>query len=162
MSSRTVVVRGPKGELTRDLPGGIGVEIKDSQVIVFPSGKVKKVNALWRLVRAFIFNMVKGVTEGFGKKLEIEGVGYKASLQGNKLVLGLGFSHPIEFEVPEGIELKVEKNVISVFGIDKELVGQTAANIRAFKKPEPYKGKGIRYQGEIVRRKAGKKVVGTA
>ncbi|OIP79312.1 MAG: 50S ribosomal protein L6 [Candidatus Portnoybacteria bacterium CG_4_8_14_3_um_filter_44_10] len=162
LAGHTIVVKGPKGELTRDLPGGLSVEIKDNQVIVSPSGKIKKVNALWGLMRALIFNMVMGVTEGFGKTLEIEGVGYKASLQGNKLVLSLGFSHLIEFDVPDGIELKVEKNVISVSGIDKGLVGQAAANIRAFKKPEPYKGKGIRYRGEIVRRKAGKKAVGTA
>jgi large subunit ribosomal protein L6 len=161
LDGRMVVVKGPKGELIRDLPGGISVEIKDGQLIVSSSDKIKNVNALWGLMRALIFNMVKGVTDGFEKKLEIEGVGYKASLQGDKLVLSLGFSHPVEFEVPKGIELKVEKNVISVFGVDKELVGQTAANIRAFKKPEPYKGKGIRYQGEVVRRKAGKKAVGT-
>lgn len=162
LADRIIIVKGPKGELTRDLPGGLSVEIKDNQVVVSPSGKAKKVNALWGLMRALIFNMVKGVTEGFGKTLEIEGVGYKASLQGNKLVLSLGFSHLVEFDIPDGIELKVEKNVISVAGIDKGLVGQTAANIRAFKKPEPYKGKGIRYRGEVVRRKAGKKAAGTA
>ncbi|MBI4837494.1 MAG: 50S ribosomal protein L6 [Candidatus Portnoybacteria bacterium] len=159
---RTIVVRGPKGELTRDISDGVSVEIGSNQIVVSPSGKMKNANALWGLARALIFNMVEGVTEGFRKTLEIEGVGYKALLRGNKLVLSLGFSHPVEFETPKGIELKVEKNVISVLGIDKELVGQVAANIRAFKKPEPYKGKGIRYQGEVVRRKAGKKVVGTA
>jgi large subunit ribosomal protein L6 len=157
-----IVVKGPRGELMRNFSDGIDVKIEGNQIIVSLSGKMKKANALWGLTRALIFNMVKGAAEGFEKKLEIEGVGYKAVLQGTKLVLSLGFSHPVEFEFPKGIELKVEKNVISIFGADKELVGQVAANIRAFKKPEPYKGKGIRYQGEVVRRKAGKKAVGTA
>ncbi len=166
----TIKVKGSKGELSFDLPSEIKAEMKEDNILISPKNKeteqnesavkkAKEVNALWGLTRALIFNMVKGVTEGFEKKLEIQGVGYKASMQGNKLVMQLGFSHPIEMETPEGIELKVEKNIIIVSGIDKQKVGQTAAKIRDFKKPEPYKGKGIRYEGEKVRRKAGKKAV---
>jgi len=115
--------------------------------------------ALWGLSRAILANLVKGVTEGYEKKLEIEGVGFRAAVQGNKLVMSLGFSHPVEIEAPPGIDFKVEKNVITVSGIDKELVGQVSADIRSRKKPEPYKGKGIRYQGEVIKIKAGKKAV---
>ena len=165
-----IKVKGSKGELSFDLPSGIKAEMKKDNILISPKNKeteqselsgkkTKETNALWGLTRALIFNMVKGVTEGFEKKLEIQGVGYKASIQGNKLVMHLGFSHPIELETPEGVELKVEKNIIIVSGIDKQKVGQTAAKIRDFKKPEPYKGKGIRYEGEKVRRKAGKKAV---
>ena len=166
----TIKVKGSKGELSFDLPLEIKVEMKEDNILISPKNreaeqkesagkKTNEASALWGLTRALIFNMVKGVTEGFEKKLEIQGVGYKASMQGNKLVMQLGFSHPIEMETPEGIELKVEKNIIIVSGIDKQKVGQTAAKIRDFKKPEPYKGKGIRYEGEKVRRKAGKKAV---
>ena len=166
----TIKVKGSKGELSFDLPSKIKVEVKEDNILISPKNeevkqnesadkKAKETSALWGLTRALIFNMVKGVTEGFEKKLEIQGVGYKAAMQGNKLVMQLGFSHPIEVETPEGIELKVEKNIIIVSGIDKQKVGQTAAKIRDFKKPEPYKGKGIRYEGEKVRRKAGKKAV---
>jgi large subunit ribosomal protein L6 len=161
-----IKVKGPQGELTQSIPPQIKLILKDSstgqkELQVTPQEKSKKTSALWGLLRALIFNMVKGVTEGFEKKLEIEGVGYRASLQGNKLVLNLGFSHPIEIEAPAGIEFKVEKNIITVSGIDKQLVGQVAAKIRAQRKPEPYKGKGIRYLDEVIRRKAGKKTVGT-
>lgn len=157
-----VVVKGPKGELSKEFPKGIKIEMKDKEIIVSPSEQNKKTSALWGLSRALLFNLVKGVTDGFEKKLEIEGVGYRANLQGDKLVLLLGFSHPVEVAVPTGLKFLVEKNVITISGFDKELVGQTAAKIRAFKKPEPYKGKGIRYQGEVVRRKAGKKAVASA
>jgi len=105
--------------------------------------------------------MIEGVTKGFEKKLEINGVGYRVSLQGNKLILNIGFSHPVEIEAPEGIKFEVDKNIITVFGADKQIVGQTAAKIRAQRKPEPYKGKGIKYLDEVIRRKAGKKAVGT-
>ena len=166
----TIKVKGSKGELSFDLPSEIKAEMKEDNILISPRNKETKqnesadkkaneVSALWGLTRALIFNMVKGVTEGFEKKLEIQGVGYKAAMQGNKLVMQLGFSHPVELEMPEGVELKVEKNIIIVSGIDKQKVGQTAAKIRDFKKPEPYKGKGIRYEGEKVRRKAGKKAV---
>jgi large subunit ribosomal protein L6 len=158
-----IMVKGPKGELKRNLPDKIKAEIEGGKILFFPISQNdlanKKVMALWGLSRALVANMVKGAKDGYEKKLEIEGVGYRAALQGNDLVLSLGFSHPVEFKSPEGIIFKVEKNTILVSGADKETVGQTAAAIRALKKPEPYKGKGIRYQGEIIKIKAGKKAV---
>ena len=154
-----IMVKGPKGELFKKIPPEIKIELKDGQIVVLPIVQTKKTDSLWGLTRALIFNLVKGVTEGYEKKLEIEGIGYKALVQGNKLILSLGFSHPVEIETPEGIKFQVEKNIIIVSGSDKELVGRVAANIRKKKKPEPYKGKGIKYFGEIVRRKAGKKAV---
>ncbi len=154
-----ISVSGPKGELSLTKSPVVGVVQEDSQIKVFVKEETKDSNALWGLTRSLIANMVEGVSKGFEKKLEIEGVGYRVELKGNKLVFALGFSHPVEFEAPEGIKFEVDKNVITVSGIDKCLVGQTAANIRKLKKPEPYKGKGIRYQGEVIRRKAGKKAV---
>ncbi len=154
-----VIAKGPKGELKREIPKEIKVEIKEKEIIVSPGLETKRTNAFWGLTRALIFNLVKGVSDGFEKRLEIQGVGYKAALVGNKLVLNLGFSHPVEIEEVEGVKFAVEKNIIVITGPDKEKVGQMAASIRALKKPEPYKGKGIRYVGEIVRRKAGKKAV---
>jgi large subunit ribosomal protein L6 len=158
-----VIAKGPKGELRRQLPKGISAKIENDNILIFPVSKKdeaeSKMMALWGLSRALVANLVKGVKDGYEKKLEIEGVGYRVAVQGNKLVLSLGFSHPVEIEAPQGIEFKVEKNVIFVSGIDKELVGQTAADIRSRKKPEPYKGKGIRYQGEVIKIKAGKKAV---
>lgn len=164
-----IIVKGPKGELKRDIPAQIKIEIKeasseaagDKELIVGLAKRTKKSPALWGLFRVLISNMVEGVTNGFEKKLEIKGVGYRASVKDNKLILSIGYSHPVEIEPPAGIELKTEKEIIIVSGIDKQLVGQVAAKIREQKKPEPYKGKGIRYLGEIVRRKAGKKAVGT-
>ena len=126
-----------------------------------PLSSSKKTPALWGTIRAIIANMINGVNSGFEKKLEIEGIGFKAQIQGNELVLNLGFSHQVFFKIPDGIKIEVLKNTIAGSGISKELVGQTAANIRVLKKPEPYKGKGIRYEGEIIKRKAGKKVAGT-
>lgn len=155
-----IIVKGPKGELTQSISSQIEVVLKENELLVTPRKKTKDTSALWGLFRTLIFNMIKGVTEGFEKKLEIQGVGYRVALQGNKLVLSLGFSHPIELEAPEGIEFQVDKNIITVSGLDKQLVGQIAAKIRDLRKPEPYKGKGIRYLGEAVRRKAGKKAVG--
>ena len=154
-----ISVSGPKGELSLKKSPVIGVVQEDSLIKVFIDKETKDSNALWGLTRSLIANMVEGVSKGFEKKLEIEGVGYRVELKGNKLVFALGFSHPVEFEAPEGIKFEVNKNVITVSGIDKCLVGQTAANIRKLKKPEPYKGKGIRYQGEVIRRKAGKKAI---
>ncbi len=154
-----VVVKGSKGELQRTLNREIGAAVKDGQVIVNVVKPTKRSAALWGLSRMLIANMIAGVKTGFEKKLEIEGIGYKAVLQGKDLMLNLGFSHPVEFKAVPGIDFKLEKNVITLSGIDKELVGQVAANIRQLKKPEPYKGKGIRYQGEVIRRKAGKKTV---
>lgn len=157
-----IIVKGPKGELKKEILKEIKAEIKNGRIIVSPVRITKKTNAFWGLMRALIFNMVKGVNEGFEKKLQIEGVGYKALLKDRKLVLSLGFSHPVEIEAPDGITFQVEKNIIAVSGIDKQAVGLIAAIIRAQKKPEPYKGKGIRYVGEVVRRKAGKKAVTAA
>jgi len=160
-----VTVKGPKGELKKNLPPKIGAKVEAGKIVFSPLNEseaaVKKVMALWGLSRALIANMVKGVKDGYEKKLEIEGIGYRGAVQNGKLVLNLGFSHPVEVASPPGIELKMEKNVITVAGIDKELVGETAASIRALKKPEPYKGKGIRYQGEVIKIKAGKKAVST-
>ena len=154
-----VTVKGPKGELNQTVPIQIEISLKDKEVLVKPRGNSKEASALWGLFRTLIFNMVKGVTDGFEKKLEIEGVGYKAAVQEKKLILNLGFSHPIEIEAPDGIEFSMEKNIIVVSGLDKQLVGQLAAKIRDQRKPEPYKGKGIHYVGEVIRRKAGKKAI---
>lgn len=154
-----ILVKGKKGELTQKLMSE--VEIKDKTIILKESQKTKESSALWGTFRALIANMVEGVSKGFEKKLIIEGVGYRAALNGNKLVLSLGYSHPIEIQAPKGIEFKIEKNAIIISGPDKQLVGQIAADIRIQRKPEPYKGKGIRYEGEIIRRKAGKKAVST-
>ncbi len=162
VENRAVKIKGPKGELIFNLPREIELKIENDRILVLPIGKSKKTPALWGTARAVIANMVLGVEKGFEKKLEIEGVGFKAQMQGNDLTLNLGFSHPVLFKTPEGIKISVEKNAITVSGISLELVSQTAANIRALKKPEPYKGKGIRYAGEVVRRKAGKKVAGSA
>ena len=160
-----IFVKGPKGELQRQLPPSIKARIEDSKILISPASGAdlqdKKILAFWGLARALVFNMVKGVKEGYEKRLEIQGIGYKALLQGNKLILSLGYSHLIEIESPEGIEFKVEKNIIIVSGSNKELVGQVAATIRDKRKPEPYKGKGIRYQGEIIKIKTGKKSVST-
>ena len=150
-------VKGPKGTLTQEIHPLIGLEINEEEITVLPKRQDKEAQALWGLFRSLINNMVQGVQTGFEKKLEFEGGGFKAQMQGDKLVLEMGFSHPVEFKAAEGIKIEVEKNVIKISGIDKQAVGQTAAKIRSIKKPEPYKGKGIRYQGEIIRRKAGKK-----
>ncbi|MFH1611830.1 MAG: 50S ribosomal protein L6 [bacterium] len=162
-----VVVKGPKGELKQAVLSQMDLSFSDTEegdkkiksLQIVPKRTTKNSSAFWGLTRALIANMVKGVTEGFEKKLEIEGVGYRASLEGTKLVLSLGLSHPINMEAPDGITFVVEKNVITVAGFDKQKVGQVAAKIRDYKKPEPYKGKGIHYVGEVVRRKAGKKTV---
>lgn len=156
-----VKVRGPKGELEYKIPRELKVTLSDNKIAVLPISKSKKTPALWGTIRAVIANMISGITNGFDKKLEIEGIGFKAQIQGNDLVLNLGFSHQIIFKIPDAIKVSVEKNTIIISGISKELVGQTAANIRALKKPEPYKGKGIRYAGEVIKRKVGKKVAGT-
>lgn len=155
-----VIVKGSKGELRNQIRPEVKVEIKDKKIILKPVKLYKGTQALWGTYRSNIFNMIEGVTKGFEKKLEIQGVGYRANLEDKDLVLSLGFSHPIKIKAPEGIEFKVERSIVTVSGIDKQLVGQVSAEIRSKRKPEPYKGKGIRYQGEIVRRKAGKKAVG--
>ena len=161
IENNLVKVRGPKGELERYIRPEIKIEKKDNQIFVTPNKETKRTNALWGLSRTLIFNMIEGVTNGYEKKLEIRGVGYKANLEGEDLVLNVGFSHSVKIEKVEGIKFETEKSIITVSGIDKELVGQIAAKIKKVKKPEPYKGKGIRYLGEEVRRKAGKKAVGS-
>ena len=151
-----VTVKGPKGTLERVLPSILTVKIEDGQIKVERPNDEKETKALHGLTRSLINNMVIGVTDGYKKTLEINGVGYRAQKQGKKLTLNLGFSHPVEMEDPEGIETKVVDNKIEVEGIDKEKVGQYAAVIRDKKRPEPYKGKGIKYSDEVIRRKVGK------
>lgn len=162
IEGQKVIVKGPKGELSREIRPEIKLEIKENQIFVLPQIETKKTKAFWGLTRALVSNMVKGVTEGFEKKLEIEGLGYRAQLVGNNLELYVGFVQPIKIEAPEGIKFSVEKNIITVSGIDLEKVSQMAAKIRKVKPPEPYKGTGIRYLGEVVRRKVGKKAVAAA
>jgi len=157
-----VKVKGPLGELERVFDTSIFIEKVENTVKLTPKRKGVKTNALWGTYASLVNGMVEGVSKGFSKSLIIEGIGYRAQLEGKTLVLNLGFSHQIRMEAPEGINIKVEKNKMAVSGIDKQLVGETAAKIRALKKPEPYKGKGIRYENEIIRRKAGKKTVGAA
>ncbi len=162
ITGQDVKVTGPKGELNMTVHQDIQVENKDGKIFVTPKRNlIKSARGLWGLYRALIFNMVEGVSKGFEKKLEIEGVGFKANVQGDELVMNLGFVNPVKIKKPEGITFLVEKNVITVSGNNKEVVGEISAQIRATKKAEPYKGKGIKYQGERIRRKEGKKVVAT-
>jgi len=162
IKGQNVFVKGPRGELSQKLPDPVAIKQKDQKLYLsVKQPKERTDRALWGLFRVLIANMVEGVTQGYEKKLEVNGVGFKVELKGKTLVLHVGFSHSIEFELPEGIEAKVEKNIITIQGIDKQLVGNTAARIRSIKKPEPYKGKGIKYVDEIIRRKAGKVVKGT-
>lgn len=154
-------VKGPLGETKKFFKNDIKIEIRDGSIFLTPVKKTKETSALWGTYFSHIKNMIEGVINGFEKKLIIEGIGYKAQLDGAKLSLNLGLSHPVKADIPEGIKIKVEKNIISVSGIDKEKVGQFSAEIRALKKPEPYKGKGIRYEKEVIRRKSGKKAAAT-
>lgn len=158
IEGKTVSVKGPKGEVCFKVNPEIDVEKKEDKVIVSINAETKLAQSLWGLSRVMIANMIKGVTEGFEKRLEIQGIGFKAALEGENLGLSVGFSHPVKVKIPQNIKVLVEKNIIIISGIDKELVGQFTANIRRIKPPEPYKGKGIRYVGEAVRRKVGKKV----
>ena len=157
VENNKVTVKGPKGSLSREFHNDIIIKTEDSNIIVERPSDQKNHRALHGLTRSLINNMIAGVVGGFQKVLVLEGVGYRAALQGKKLTLTVGYSHPVEFEPPEGTEFEVPApNRIIVKGIDKELVGQIAANIRAVREPEPYKGKGIRYEDEVVRRKEGK------
>lgn len=170
LASGVLTVKGPKGSLTLEVHPKVNVSITENEVIADVAHKDnKQEKALWGLSRSLIQNMVHGVVEGYSKELDIVGVGFKAEAKGQTLVLNLGFSHPINFEIPAGIEVKIEKNptkatiqqyqtTVQLSGIDKQLVGQVAANIRELKKPEPYKGKGIKYSDETILRKAGKVV----
>ena len=151
-----VTVKGPKGTLERTLPAEMEIKLEGSEVVVTRPNDLKKMKSLHGLTRTLIHNMVVGVTDGFTKELEVNGVGYRASKAGKKLTLNLGYYHPVEMEDPEGLESKVDGNKITISGIDKEKVGQYAAEIRDKRRPEPYKGKGIKYADEVIRRKVGK------
>jgi large subunit ribosomal protein L6 len=165
LEGKKVKVNGPKGELSFDLPKGIKMEVVEGQIIVSQEKKNDvETNALFGLTRSILNNLVIGVADGFEKKLELSGVGYRAQAAGNTLTLALGFSHPVVIKEDQGITFAVNENIITISGIDKALVGNTAAKVRAIRPPEPYKGKGIKYVGEHVRRKVGKaaKAVGAA
>jgi large subunit ribosomal protein L6 len=157
LSGNLVVVKGPKGTLQKTTHRLVTIEVGAGGVQVSPKGTSLESRALFGTYASHIKNMISGVNTGFSKKLLIEGVGYKWDVQGKILNLALGFSHPVKMTIPEGLTVKADKGVLDISGFDKELVGQFAANIRAMKKPEPYKGKGIRYEGEVIRRKQGKK-----
>jgi large subunit ribosomal protein L6 len=156
-SGQTVTIVGPKGELSAEVHPKIGVEVKENTIRVSRGSDQKEHRALHGLWRALLANMIRGVTDGYTRKLELVGVGYRAEMKGKKLQLMLGYSHPIVFGPPEGIKIETPtQNNITVSGIDRQLVGQVAAKIRSFRPPEPYKGKGVKYEGEYIRRKAGK------
>ena len=162
LDGNVVLVKGPKGELSFTVHKKITVEIKDNQVLCTRKSNQKEDRSLHGLSRSIISNMIEGVEKECEKRLEILGVGYRANIQENKVVLNLGFSHPIEYTPPDGVKLAIDqekKNIIIVTGVNKQLVGEAAAEIRSFKKPEPYKGKGIRYENEYVTRKAGKAAI---
>lgn len=159
LSDGSVSVKGPLGELSKTLHPLIDVKVADKEVTVHPKEESIEANALWGTFASHIDNMVSGVNKPFEKKLILEGIGFKSDVQGDKIVLALGFSHPVEVKIPEGLKVTAEKNLITISGSDKELVGQFAANMRSLKKPEPYKGKGFRYEDEVIRRKQGKKSV---
>ncbi len=158
LSGTVFSAKGPKGTLTRDFPGHVTIHINNNEITFTPNKEGDRtVNALWGAYASHVKNMVDGVNTGYTKNLILEGVGFKSDVAGKILNLALGFSHPVKVTIPEGIEVKAEKNNITISGIDKELVGSFAASIRSMKKPEPYKGKGFRYSDEVIRRKQGKK-----
>jgi len=158
VKGHTVAVKGKLGSLDMAFPSEVVVKLEEGKIVVTPAQETQRARMMWGTIRNSIANMVKGVTEGFKVVLEIEGVGFRAAVQGKDLVLQLGFSHEVKYAIPEGITIKAEKpTVVSISGNDRQQVGQIASEIRAFKKPEPYKGKGIKYAGERVRRKEGKK-----
>lgn len=165
IENQKVIIRGPKGELTQEVRPEIKVELKENKIFVLPqkptasTPETKQTKAFWGLTRSLLSNIIEGVTTEFEKKLEIEGIGFRAVIEGENLLLHVGFTHPVKLKIPQGIKVSVEKNIISVSGIDKEAVGQFSAIIRKAKPPEPYKGKGIRYVGETIKRKVGKRAV---
>lgn len=156
IDNNKITVKGPKGELNIEIHHKSSAKKQGEQILIERKSNDKLSRSLHGLTRSLIFNMIEGVTKGFERKLEIKGVGYRAQVQGDKLILAIGYSHPVEIVAPEGIQFQVQKNIITISGIDKQLIGQVAANIRSVRKPEPYKGKGIKYLEEIVRRKPGK------
>ena len=158
LDGAVVRAEGPKGKLSQPIPAGLSAKIENNQLVISRSGEDRKVRALHGLARALMFNMVTGVKDGFERKLEIVGIGYRAQLQGRVITLALGYSHPVLFPLPEGVTAEIDRQVsITLRGADKAVLGQTAAKLRALREPDPYKGKGIRYQNEVVRRKVGKK-----
>lgn len=164
IAGQDVTVKGPNGQLAWSIPSDIKIEQKDKELVLSLSEKAgPKAGALFGMSRSRVANLVTGVTEGFSKNIEIVGLGYKAALQGKNLILNLGLSHPVQFPIPDGVQIEVDKKAtkLTVKGINKDLVGETAAQIRILKKPEPYKGVGIRYEGERVHRKAGKTAAGS-
>jgi len=163
IEGKTAIIKGPKGELKVSLPPRVTVEEKENKLNVSISDTTQaRLAAFWGLGRSLIANAVTGVTDGYSKQLEVNGVGYKVALKGKDLVLNVGYSHPVDYNLPAGIEAQIEKNVITLKGYDKQLIGKVAAEIRSVRKPEPYKGKGVKYVDEVIRRKAGKKAVSTA
>lgn len=162
INANELTAKGPKGELKLDIFPDFQAELTDKELKILPPVKTnKQTPALWGTLRALINNVIVGVSQGYERKLELEGIGFKAAVEGENLVLNLGFSHPVKFPIPQGLKITVVKNLITINGIGKDLVGRTAAEIRSLKKPEPYKGKGIHYLGEVIRRKAGKKAAVT-
>lgn len=158
-SDNTVSVKGPKGQLTYKFNPNISINKNENQIVVERKSDDPFSRSIHGTTRAILNNMIKGVTEGFSEELEIVGIGYRASIKGNNLELILGYSHPINYPIPKDVQISVEGNTnIKIFGVDKQRVGQVAAEIRSFKKPDPYKGKGIRYKGEVIKLKAGKTV----
>ena len=158
LSGQDITVKGPKGELSRRLNDNVAVSQEDNKIVVKPRSESRFARSIWATTRTVVSNMVTGVSKGYTKNLEIKGVGYRAAMQGQTLVLQLGYSHEVRYDVPKGIAVAVEKQTeLAISGIDKELVGQVAAEIREWRKPEPYKGKGVRYQGEYIAMKEGKK-----
>lgn len=157
VDEQSITVKGPKGSLSRPRSNDISLTVADGRVLVTPMNNRRETKALHGLYRQLVANMITGVSAGFSRGLEMKGTGYRAQVEGTDLVLSVGYSHPVRMKAPEGISFKVEKNVqITVEGIDRQVVGEVAAKIRAVRKPEPYKGKGIRYQGEVIRLKPGK------
>jgi len=156
VSGKTVNVSGPKGKLSIVINDLVGLKQEEGNLLVSVTKETKFAKSIWGTTRKLISNMVKGVTEGWSKQLELIGTGYRAEVQGNILVLTVGYSHPIKIEAPEGVGFKVEKGIITVEGLDRQIIGQISANIRSSRPPEPYKGKGVKYVDEVIRRKAGK------
>ena len=154
--NQRITVKGPKGELSRILHDDVELDVKDGVIHVVSSGETKKTRALHGLTRTLVSNMIVGTTQGFERTLEVNGVGYRAEVKSDVLTLSLGYSHPVVYKLPKGVTASADRNKIVLSGIDKELLGATAATIRAFRKPEPYKGKGIKYAEEHIRRKVGK------
>jgi large subunit ribosomal protein L6 len=158
LDGAVVRAEGPKGKLSQPIPAGLSAKIENNQLVISRSGEDRKVRALHGLARALVANMVTGVKDGFERKLEIVGIGYRAQLQGRAIQLALGYSHPVIFPLPEGVTAEIDRQVsITLRGADKAVLGQTAAKLRALREPDPYKGKGIRYANEVVRKKVGKK-----